>query len=148
MDDLSSLFRDLYIVVDNCEHNGNYIRFTFGNYDMFIKYVKYVVNCKMSSELSRNIHMEWTIQILNNNNIIYNVMDLLNNFSDEELNKVVEHENREYYVIFPYTSIRLIIDKLINVRDQQYVKPDECFAMCDMYICDTNDDLIYSDDEL
>lgn len=145
MDDLNYVLSELGIFVDNCDFNEQYIKFTFGYRQMFIKFLLHVTNCKMSDELSKNIHTVWTIELIMHNGNIKNVMNVINNFSERELDKIIENENKEYSVIFPFSMLQNVIDQLINECD---IECDSCFMVCTDPNHDLSDDLIYSDDDL
>lgn len=148
MDDLCYLLCQLNIVVNKYEYNEEYVLFSFDNYTMFVKFIKHVTDCNMSTELSKNIHTLWLIEIINNDNIIQNMMTLVNNFSDGELDKIIESQNKEYLVRFPYAILSHIIIHLNTKYEFNYVESDPCFMECTETSYDFSDDLIYSDDEL
>lgn len=142
MDDINYLLRELCVIVSSYEQNGEYIRFTFCDRNMFVKYIKHITNCKMSSDLSKSIHVMWAIQILRADNAVINLFDVIKDFSDCELDKIIASENQKYFVVFPRYAINLIKDQLNEELDEQILEPDSIFGGC--MDCDT-DDLIYSD---
>lgn len=149
MDELNHLLNELCICVDKCEHNESHIKFTFADRKMFIKYILYVTNCKMSDDLSKNIHTVWIIELLTHGGNIRNIMDIINNFSEQELDKIIESENKEYYVIFPFGILPNIINQLTNEYEYEYDDEyDSCFMVCSNPNYDLSDDLIYSDDDI
>lgn len=148
MDEFTYLLYQLNIVVNKCEYNEEYVRFAFNNYTMFVKFIKHVTDCNMSTELSKNIHTSWLIEIINNNNIMQNMMTLINNFSDGELDKIIESQNKEYLVTFPCIILPHVSLQLNTKYEYEYVESNTCFMECNEPSYDLSDDLMYSDDEL
>lgn len=148
MEHINCLLRDLDIIISKCEYNESHIRIEFNNYKMFIKYLKHVSNCKLSSDLSRSIHTMWKIEIFSDG-ILINLFDIINNFSSGEFDKITENNCQQSSIIFPFSAIDLIKNQLVSEIEFQIIEQDSQFENmeCDNEY-DISDDLIYSDDDI
>lgn len=128
----------------------------FDNIHMFAKFIEIFENCPMSSFLSKQIHTQWSIQIINNDVIICDVMSVLTNFGNDQLQKLILisndfaliYHNLYCVVSFPTSDITHIETKLLqsyNFEIASAKMEHDDIKSNNMDFCVSDDDLVYSD---